>query len=206
MSMWFDSDKRTNYGNNAALNNTKSASPTTAGVKGFGKAIANFADGKIKIEEKAKADKKIEDEAFEKDLEEAIKDQDQEKARKSLVGAYRKKHPKFSGDLDDGELFEYIKSAGKSVNNPDNGKVIDVHTAPDGRRYASVRKNGKITKEYLGKAKDYSSKSDKKSKDFGYGYNPNGSAKTATQFGEEQAKNRKSKKNKREEDIASLDI
>ncbi len=111
-------------------------------------------------------------------LNNAIATKNQAGAKRNFVAAYRIKHPKFSGDLNDNELYSYIKSAGQSVVNPDNGKVIDVHTSPDGSRYASVRQSdGTIKKEYLGKAKTDWNKpksSSKKNKEVVYDLSPGG--------------------------------
>lgn len=205
MAMWFDNKDRYNHTNNAALALTKGVDPSATGVKNIGKAIANYADLKVKQKEQEELKQQNLDEKEKKELEASIKKQDEKTAKKALIRAYRKRHPKFSHGLEDDELFEYIKAAGKSVTNPNNGKVIDVHTAPDGKRYASVRKpDGKIEKEFLGQVKDYTKNSSKK--DFGYGFNKDGSAKTATQFGEEQTKKRKDKNKKREDEIASLKL
>lgn len=93
-------------------------------------------------------------------LQTAIKSQDEQTAKKNLIAGYRIKHPKFSQGLDDNQLYEYVKFAGQSVIKPDNGKVIDVHTDPKGKRYASVRRSdGTIVNEYLGDVKvDYNTK------------------------------------------------
>jgi hypothetical protein len=187
------------YGTNKAKFSLGNASKTGAGSN-IMTASKNIADGMIKLGEYQ--DKQ--DEKAEFKLEKQKAQQKQIDMEDALIKGYEEKHPKFMGKHDkDGkdidtykdktrlEKLALIQMAGNEVNNKKSGKVVNVYTGNDGHKMA-VFSDGSEKK--LSKAHIYNggsgSKSSKPSSNAPYGYNADGSVKTAHQYGEEQAKKR----------------
>ncbi len=145
------------------------------------------------------------------DLLEAKKTQDA-KDRASKVSAFRKIHPKTTAGLTDDEVYQLGDNINKLHTDKTPMKFKESFTADNGDRIGifydgsvDANNNPVYKNVVLGKAKDYQGGKGKNAKDFGYGFNADGTPMTAQDFGENQAKNR-AKKRKASFDLENTEI
>jgi hypothetical protein len=167
---------------------------------GLGDAVAQGFDGISKvgdIKQKSEDRKQL----FDLKKEVQAKELNDKKAK---ISGFRKVHPKTTAGLTDDEVYQLGDNINKIHTDETPMKFKESFTADNGDRIGifydgSVDENNKPIYQnvVLGKAKDYQGSKTQKPKDLGYGFNPDGTPKTALEFGQEQVSNRAKKKKER---------